>query len=214
MRLGLTAFAVLSAGAAAAAVQTPLTPRLVDEGLVLGKSAVERTHTAFHAPYRLTVARPPVDFIEVITPFRRVVLLTEQRVRSGERGFGLRQAMDDPDVQAGELELRVELTFHPLNTYVAVPAYDVALAGATGPAVEPRTFSRTPRYGPRFEGPPLVTPVPAFGTLPGSSQPILGGTVTARFDLGLVNETGVYEVRISEKETEIARVRLDLSRLR
>ena len=214
MSLRLAALAAMSAAVAASAIQTPLTPRLVDEAVVLGKSAVERTHTAFHGPYRLNVARPPVDFIEVITPFRRVVLLTEQRVRSGERGFGQRQAMEDADVRAGELELRVELTFHPLNTYVGVPPYDVTLAAASGLPIRPRTFSRTPRYGPRFEGPPLVTAVPTLGTLPGISQPILGGIVSARFDLALVNASGVYEVKISEKETELARARLELSRLR
>ncbi len=214
MSLRLVAVALVSAGAAAGAVQTPLTPRLVDEAVVLGKSAVERTHASFHAPYRLAVARPPVDFIEVITPLRRVVLLTEQRVRSGERGFGSRQAMEDADVRAAELELRAELTFHPLNTYVGVPAYDMSLVAAGSPRIEPRTFNRTPRYGPRFEGPPMVTAVPGGGTLPGASQPILGGTVSARFDLDLVNGNGIYEVLIAEKETELVRVRLDLSRLR
>jgi hypothetical protein len=207
--------AVLVLGVAAAgAVQTPLGPRTIDEAVTLGKSAVERDRTNFHAPYRLTIARPPVDYIEVITPFRRVVLAAEQRARAGDRSFGQRQVLADPALAAGELELRAELTFHPLNTYVAVPEYSLTLSGAGSPRVEPRTFNRAPRYTPRVDGQPSVTSVPGAPTLPGTSQPIIGGTVSAAFDLRTLNPNALYEVVLWERDAEISRARLDLSRLR
>ncbi len=207
---------VCGAVASGLAVQPSLTPRAIDEALFIGQSAIERDRVRFHAPYRLTVERPPVDFIEVITPFRRVVLLAEQLARAGNRAFSQRQALQRPEIGVEEIELRVELTFHPLNTYVAVPAYEVTLSGPGAPRIEARTFDRTPRYGPRLEGQPSVTPVPggAAPFVPGASQPILGGTVTGRFDLRPLNPNGLYEVVVSEEQQELSRTKLDLSRLR
>src|SRR5688572_5242438 len=76
---------------AAAAVETPLTPRAIDEALTIGQSTLERVRGRFHAPYRVAVNRGPVDYIEVITPFRRVALAGEERARIGDRSFGQRQ---------------------------------------------------------------------------------------------------------------------------
>ena len=187
----LAGFFLCSAITIVEAVQPTLTPRAIDEAIVLGQSALERDRTAFHAPYRLTGGRSPVDYIEVITPFRRVVLVAEQLARAGNRAFGQRQALANPEIGAEELELRVELTFHPLNAYVAVPAYEVTLSGTGHARLEPRTIDRTPRYGPRVEDRPSVLPVPGGLLLPGGSQPILGGTVAARFDLGPLNPNGL-----------------------
>ena len=212
----LAAVLVAAAAVSAGAVQSSLTPRAIDEALAIGQSALARERSTFHAPYRLPVARPPVDVIEVITPFRRVVLLAEQLARAGNRAFSQRQALERPEVGAEELELRVELTFHPLNTFVAVPAYEVTLAGPGNPRIEPRTFDRTPRYGPRLDGQPSVLPVPGglAPVLPGTSQPILGGTVSARFDLRPLNPNGLYEVVVGEGGQEMSRTALDLAKLR
>ena len=211
---GLTWVFVACAVGAGHAVQTPLTPPAVNEAVVIGQSGIERERTAFHAPYRLPVNRAPVDFIEVITPFRRVVLVAEQLARSGNRAFSQRQALERPDIREEEIELRVELTFHPLNTYVAVPAFDVTLAGPGGVRLEPRTFDRTPRYTPRIDARPGVLPVPGGLVFPDTSQPILGGTVSARFDLRPMKATGAYEAIVSEGGQELARAALDLARLR
>lgn len=210
----LAVLLVYGAVTIAEAVQTTLTPRAIDEALLLGQSAVERDRDAFHRAYRLTVGRFPVDFIEVITPFRRVVLLAEQLARSGNRAFGQRQALESPDIGAQEIELRVEVTFHPLNTYVSIPPYEVTLSGAARPPIEPLTSGRTPRYGPRLEGRPSVLPVPGGTFLPGASQPILGGTVSARFDLRPLNPDGIYDVVVSEHGQELARTTLDLAGVR
>ena len=207
-------FPVILSLATVAAVQSPVDLRAIDEAVTLGKTALDRQRVAFHAPYRLAVSRPPVDYVDVITPYRRIVLTAEQKARAGDRSFGQRQVLADPGLMSQELELRVELTFHPLNTFVGVPEYTVALVGAGGTRIDPRTFSRTPRYTPRVEGEPNVTAVPGAPTLPGTSQPIIGGTVAASFDLGLLNPTGFYELLIAERNTEVSRVRLDLARLR
>ncbi len=211
----LAVFLACGAAAAPGAVQPTLTPRAIDEALHIGQSAIERERTTFHAPYRLKVERGPVDYVEVITPFRRVVLLAEQLARAGNRAFSQRQALERTDVLTEDVELRVELTFHPLNTYVAVPAYDVTLSSAEHQRIEPRTFDRTPRYGPRLEGRPSVVAVPGGGQfVPGASEPILGGTIGARFDLLVLKPDAVYDVVVSENGQELARTRLDLKPIR
>ena len=53
-----------------------------------------RERTQFHAPYRVRVTQPPVDWIDVITPFHRVELAAETNARSGGRIFGQREAIE------------------------------------------------------------------------------------------------------------------------
>ena len=84
--------ALLLAGNAASGLETAITPRLIDEALTLGLSRIESVHTRFHQPYRLKVARPPFDYIDVVTPFRRVVLNTGRAYNLGIRGVTNREA--------------------------------------------------------------------------------------------------------------------------
>src|SRR5687767_4882520 len=210
----VTFLLVLCATAMPAAVQTPVTARAIDEAISLGKSTIEGQRITYHRPYRLIVSRSPVDYIEVITPFRRLVIAAEERARLGDRSFGQRQALELLSTVGEELEVRIELTFHPLNTYVAVPAYTVTLAGPGPARIDPRTFELIPRYGARVDGPSSATPTPTGPVLPGASQPILGGTVVAHFDLRLLNPTALYDVVCAEGGKELTRARMDLARLR
>ena len=77
------------------------------------------------------------------------------------------EALDLLAAAPDQIDFYVELTFHPLNTYIGVPAYDVRLlrSAAGAAAIDPRTLERFPRYGARVEGLPLpyparATPVP------------------------------------------------------
>jgi len=113
-----------------------------------------------------------------------------------------------------DVEFRVELTFHPLNTYVGVPAYSVWLEDLRGGRVRPRALERLPRYGPRVEGASAPLPVPGGLALPGGSEPMLGGTVSAHFDGSALDPTGVYDVVVEESGKTLARVRADLGTMR
>jgi hypothetical protein len=202
------------ATAVLSAVQMTLDPRAVSEALAIGQSGVEKDRRTFHAPYRIQVNTAPIDFIDVVTPFRRVALHAEARARIGDRSFGQRQAFDLLDAAPAELEIWVDLTFHPQHTYVGVPAYDVFLIDRTGLRVAPRTFDRVPRFGARVEGEPLRIPVPGGIAKRGVSETMLGGTVMAQFDGRLLNATGTYDVVVSEEKRELTRVRVELGKLR
>ena len=207
--------AVLSAGSAVAGFEPTLDRRSIDAAVAIGRSSIEAVRTRYHQPYRIQVARPPIDYIDVVTPFRRVALLAEERAGAGDRLFGQREVIAALGDRADVVEILIEMTFHPLNVFIGVPAYDVELATASSVTrINPLHLSRIPRFGARVEGVPLSSPYPGAPNLPGGSQPLLGGTIVAGFGAGALNPTGVYEVVVSEKGKEVARVRVNMGALR
>lgn len=196
------------AGSVVAAYEPTLDRRAIADAIAIGQSRIEVQHTRLHQAYRIPVGRPPVDYIEIVTPFRRVVLTIEASARAGDRIFGERDALAAL-ADGNVIDLIVELTFHPLNTFQTVPVYDVALAPAGTPVIRPRDLERSPRYGVRIDG---VSPG-ALSVSPGS-QPLLGATLNARFDGRLLKPNGVYDAVVSEAGKEVARARIDLGKLR
>ena len=184
------AVALVSAALAAAApprvgaVDLRLDPATISQALSLGQTAITSDQTRFHQPYRVDVSRPPVDYVEVVTPFRRIVLAAQARARAGDRRWGQRQAIELEAASPGQIDLYAELTFHPLNSFVLVPAYRVRVALPSGGLIEPRNTSSMPRYGARVDGglvPFTPTPLPG-GAVPGRSEPMLGATIVGSFD--------------------------------
>ena len=205
---------IICATATLSGVQMTLDARAVTEAIAIGQSRVDAERARFHAPYRLPVNEPPIDFVEVETPFRRVVLHAESRARVGDRTFGQRQALEMLSAAPAELAVWVELTFHPQNTYVGIPPFEVLLTDRSGARIPPRGFERLTRYGARVDGEPSRLAVPGGLAWPGGSQPMLGGTIIARFDGRPLNANGAYDVLIVEGKAELARVRVDFGRLR
>ncbi len=199
-----------------AAFDAPLPPQALGDAVALGQTGIESRRTEFHRPYHIPIGRAPLDEIEVTTPFRRVVLAAEATLRAGQRLFGQREAYavlgDSPEL----VEVALELTFHPLNTLMGVPSYDVRLerVGGAGEIVVPTQVERIPRFGPRVQGVPRTAPGQGVGVIRGGSQPMLGGTVLARLDGRVLDHRGVYDVVISEAGREVARGRVDLAALK
>lgn len=206
---------LLQAAAVLAAFELTLDRRALEEAITIGQSRIEQIRSRFHKDYRVPVGRAPIDYVEVVTPFRKVVLGAETRARAGERLFGQRDAMELLGTSSDEIVFHVELTFHPHNTFIGVPGYDVSLVGSRDAAPLPtKTLDRIPRFGARLEGSPLANTPSAGGLLPGTSQPLTGGTLVARFAGNDLDAAGVYELVVTDGKTTLARARVDLSRLR
>ncbi len=207
--------AMLCAGSALAGFEQALDRRLIDDALAVGHSRIEAIRTRYHEPYRIQVARPPIDYIDIVTPFRRVALLAHERAQAGSNLFQ-RDAIALLGDRSTLVEFLVEMTFHPLNVFVGVPAYDVELSTAAAPAarIEPLRIGRIPRFGARLEGLPQQSPYAAAANLPGESQPMLGGTIVATFSAGVLKPTGVYDVVVTEDGKELARARVNMGTLR
>jgi hypothetical protein len=196
------------------ALELTLAPAAITDALRIGQSRLDRERDAFHAPYRLAVNVPPIDYIDIVTPFRRVVLAAEQRMRLGERSLSQRQVMELLATTPGLIEVAVQLTFHPMHALVRVPDYQVRLLSPAGKPIEPRSIDLVPRFGPRLDNMPVPLPgVPTNGAAR-TAQPMLGGSVVAAFDGTTLDVKIVYQVAVLEQGKELARTRLELTKLR
>jgi len=201
--------------ASVAAYERTLDLRAIDEAIAIGQSRDAAGRLRFHQPYRIHVGRPPIDSVDVVTPFRRAELAAEERARAGDRLFRQRDALAVVAEHGDTLQLFVEATFHPQNTYVGVPAYVVTLARTDVPArVEPRDEQRIPRFGLRVNTAPTPLPYPVPPSLPSGGEPLAGGTVIVTFDGRRLDPLATYEVVIEESGKELSRVRVDLGKLR
>lgn len=199
-----------------AAFQSMLDAQAVQEALAIGQSRLAAERTRFHQPYRAIVNVAPIDYLEIVTPFRRVELAAEARAAAGDRSFGQRQALELLAASAEQLDIDVELTFHPLNTYIGVPDYSVRLAKAgDSRVIAPLSLDRIPRFGPRVDGLPLPSPAPAAAVIQRApTQPMLGGTIVARFDTQALEAMATYAVLVTENDREVGRATVDLARMR
>ena len=159
-RLVPAAVACIAFGAiSTSALQLTLDRRAIEEAIYVGQSRIESERSRFHVPYRVRVTQPPIDWIDVITPFHRVELAAETNARAGRRMFGQRDALAALGDTPQQIDLLIEMSFHPLNTFVAVPPYQVEIILSGGRRVMPQRVDRFPRFGPRSEsaGPALPT---------------------------------------------------------
>src|SRR5262245_15102292 len=199
---------------AVSAFEPSLDPRSLADAIDLGQSRIDDMRSRFHAAYHIDVMQPPVDYIEVVTPFRRIALDAEAHTRQGERLYGQREALATLGDNPSRLDVVVELTFHPLNNYVGVPAFTVVLVPPGGKPIEPRTIGRMPRFGPRLSGRPLPYPYLTNSAAPQGSQPLLGGSIIATFDGTALDARGTYLTVIRDSGKDVAKATVDLARLR
>lgn len=212
-RLATVVIGCLVCGAVSSdAVQLGLDRRAVEEAIYIGQSRIESERTKFHTPYRVRVVQPPIDWIDVITPFHRVELAAEMNARSGRRMFSQQDASDVLKGVVNQIDLLIEMSFHPLNTFVAVPLYQVQMALPGGRRLEPMRIERFPRFGPRAEstGPALPGSLPQFGT----GQPVVGGTMLAPLDGSAFDPNQRIDVLVLDGKTELAKVPIDLGKMR
>ncbi len=187
----------------------------IDEAIAIGQTSFERDRRQFHQRYRAIVARPPVDYIDVITPFRRVVIAAESQARQGSRRFGQRAAFAVLAEAPDQVTIRVELTFHPHHTFVGVPAYEVTLVSGSG-SVTPLSIAREPRFVVRTDDtlPPLTQPGGLIRGPRAIVQPMLGGALVAVFDGRTLGQGRAYDAVVSEPGKELAKARFAFDALR
>jgi hypothetical protein len=209
----LVAAVVSVAAVSLAGIQPTLDRRAVEEAIFIGQSRFDAERDRFHAAYRVRVSRPPVDWIDVITPYHRVALAAEARARLGDYVFGQRQALAALAAAPNVLELLVELTFHPLNAFVGVPAYDVMLS-SSGKTIKAHHINRYPRLGPRFEAHGPALPDSNAAPVLRSGQPLLGGTMVVQFAIDAIDPSLRHDVVVADSGKEIVRVGVDFGKMR
>jgi hypothetical protein len=123
------------------------------EALNLGRTHDQALYDAFNAGYRLTPSGV-VDSVEVVTEFRRAVLIVREHASQGEYSFTANDLASALTPYRGRVTFIAQVRLHPLNTYAAPPAYDLYVR--TGPQSKPvaaPTIKRDPVYPPGSMGP-------------------------------------------------------------
>ncbi|RPI57511.1 MAG: hypothetical protein EHM55_01510 [Acidobacteria bacterium] len=199
---GLAVAALLLVQPPIAALTEELTDRDITNALNLANNA-EATRARFHAPYIIPLDEAIVERLEVITEFRRFVLAAEEQLQLGNWMLGRggfdqkgRTLKDLLKPFAGQASIRARLRFHPHNSYVTLPAFDIMLGD---PTLAAQQAIRTPHI------------VPASGDR-NTRDFIAGATIEMTFDARSIQDRAL-PVRIVSEGRELARVTVDFSRL-
>jgi hypothetical protein len=199
--IGLLTSAVLADVASVAAITSPVGAAELERALAMARSR-DAERARFHAAYIFPIKGSMIQTIEVITEFRRAVLITEDHLKQGDWIFGqggrnLRgeNAADALKPTRGRFTVRARLEFGPHSTYATVPAVDIAIDGT--PALTPLD-SRT--------NPLSSLPVPAVGARSGQMTTVLvGADIENDFEVSRVGSTS-RQIRVLVGGTEAARV--------
>ena len=192
----------LSAAGTAAAIDVELTPAQIDAALAIARGT-EAERTAFHAPYIRAINEAVVERVELVSEFRRVVLIAEDRARKGDRMFGYSASQAQKALAPWNRRVSViaRLRFHPQNTYVDVPPAEIVL-DAIG--------ADRARIGILKE--PIMSLLSSHPK-PTDRVPLLGAVVEGVFDATQIHDwPRAFVLRLEGKD--VARVTFDLGFLR
>ena len=185
VRTWVTTVAVVLSAAASGAMKIDLGPGDVGRALEIARSR-ESDRAKFHAAYIQKVDAPFVESVELVTEFRRVVLLAEERAAKGDRlfGYSITSASDALNVWRRRLSVIARVRFHPQNNYVTVPPVNIAADGHDGSLI-----------GVQREA------VYALGARAEQAAPLFGAVVDGVFDaLALGQGTREFIVSLDGKE--------------
>jgi hypothetical protein len=177
VKLFVVAVALVTAITPARAINLSITTADIERALTIARDQ-DRARERFHAAYIVNITDPFVERLEIISEFRRVVLLAEDRIRKGDRAFAYssRLAAIALDPWHDRVAVAVRLRFHPHNAYVDVPDITMTL---DGPNAE-RAFVGI-----------LKEPVLAMSDPrnPAGGVPVLGAVAEAVFEATLIGQT-------------------------
>lgn len=181
-------------------LQTAQTPDTLREAITLGRTRDQALYDAFNGAYSLPVTAP-VDSAQIITEFRRAVLLVRDRVAQGD------YVMSPPDLAGalapfrGLVTVIVDVKLNPLNTFVKPPDYELYIA--TGPATRPIA-------SPKLK----IEPIFPVGTV-GPGNPITAIRLEASFSrAAIVNAQRPVLTLTDQNGNLVWQSRLDITRYR
>jgi hypothetical protein len=173
----------------------------MDRALAIAR-ARDTERQQFHGRYIFNLKDPAVTQIEVITEFRRLVLIAEDHGLRGDWMFtrGLRAAEQALAPTRGMLTLRAQVRFNPLNVFVVLPDYALAVGSPAG-ALQPVDTQVMPQYSAPFK------------TRQGKTQTsLVGATLEAMLPSEAIGQLA-RPVAVTLDGKEITRAAVDFSRL-
>jgi hypothetical protein len=141
-------------------LRTALFVALAVAQLPYARQAIDLAHTrddallaAFHRGYELPLG-DVLDRAEIITEFRRAVMIVRERADQGEYAFSEQNLAKAIVPFAGQITFIVQARLHPLHTYAGAPAYGLYIeSGPLTKPLAPKPFRRDPAYPPGMAAP-------------------------------------------------------------
>ena len=169
------------------------------QALDLGRTRDDALFDAFNRSYELPVS-DPLDRVEIITEFRRAVLLVRDKYNIGDFGTTERDMTKLMEPYAGSVAFVAEIRLNPLHTYPRPPAYDIYVE--TGPRTKPLATAKMKRD-------PIYPPGLGFGTA------FTGVRLEATFARADIEKAQAPMLTITDDSANLLwQARIDLARYR
>lgn len=199
--LSSVAVAMAAGASAVGAIELDVNNIKVQAGLKVAQGA-PAARAAFHRAYLFGAADSSIERIEVVTEYRRVVLIAEEKLFRGDQmgAQNVQQTQNALQEWRRKVSIVVRLRFPLQNVLVRAPQAEIVLAGADGDVS--RLDMRNETQYALQSGPPNQQ----------QPQTVIGLIAEAVFDAARVGQsTRTASVRLDGKE--VARVPMDFSRL-
>ena len=124
----------LLAAALGVLLVSPMSGSDLERALALSRSR-DAERQQFHRRYITELSDPVVTQVEIVTDFRRVVMIAEEHVLHGDWMFtrGVRAAEEAIKPTRGTVTIRAQVRFNPLNTFIEAPPYKLAMGRPGAP---------------------------------------------------------------------------------
>jgi len=131
---------------------SPMSGTDIERALALARGR-EADREQFHHRYITELSGPFVTRIEVVTEFRRLVIIAEDHVLHGDFMFtrGVRAAEDALKPMRGIITIKAQVRFNPLNTFIVSPPYTLALGRPNNDQLQPIATDLTPDFSVPFK---------------------------------------------------------------
>jgi hypothetical protein len=168
------------------------------EAVALGRTQDEALFASFNKSYALS-ASGAIERAEIITEFRRAVLIERDHVTQGDLTFGPDDLAKAMVSFKGLVTFAVQVRSPPDDTLVKEAAYDLYISsGPASPPIAPKTLKREPVYPP--------------GGGPGS--PLIAVTLEAPFSRADLERVASPFLVVTGGKQVLWQGRIDLSRYR
>jgi hypothetical protein len=203
LSLAWAALAVQSIGA----IEIDIDTRAIDQAVSVARERRDNVFRAFNDRYMLVHAEIRFESIEIITEFRRVVLMGREKIVAGNFSWTAYEMTRLLEPFRGRLSILAYVRFPPQHVLVTVPDYTAVVSstrpGPSGDApdsMKPLDIRTSPYYAPGFQVQETAI--------------MVGARVEADFDARALDPNGRYFISVYENKTRLGPVEVRLEDLR
>jgi hypothetical protein len=195
------ALAVQSIGA----IEVDIDSRAIDQAVSIARERRDAVIRTFNERYMLVHSEFRFESIEIITEFRRVVLMGRERIVAGSFSWTAYEITRLLEPFRGRLSILAHVRFPPQHVLVTVPDY-TAVVSSTRP-------------GPSGDAPDSMRPLdirtsPYYAAGLSETSVMIGARFEAAFDARALDPNGRYFITVYENKTRLGPVEVDLKNLR